>query len=230
VVNKSLEWNHKLFDDKEPADGGVHLVAQHRNPEYDKYCNKLDKSSLFFQYLYTTVPSVFGKSKGLREDEITQDVLDEIAATRRCRHLSTYNQVATLLSISQTSRLGALEYLRNTVSTGVWPIYRSGGPLYRARPLNTWRQQYQNCQNIEKVPERPDMLVPTICATLDLVVYWLHTASGYPKEILNHATYQMSPTLGNIVIPFFNRIGIEWHSLWATKRAERSFVLTALGM
>lgn len=89
--------------------------------------------------------------------------LSEIAETRRYGHLSTYNQVATLLSTSQTSRLTALEFLRKIISNGAWPIYRSGGPLYRTRPLNSWRQQYQHCQNFEKVLERPNKVIPTIC-------------------------------------------------------------------
>jgi hypothetical protein len=42
------------------------------------------------------------------------------------------------------------------------------------------------------------------------MVYRLHTASGYPREVLNYTFYQMKPSLrGEAVIPIFNRIGIE---------------------
>lgn len=149
VINKSLEWAHDLFDDKEP-EAHENSIARYDNNEYKKHCNGLDQSSLFFQYLYAIVPSVSGKSKGLREDLLTQDVLDEIVATQRCRQLSTYTQVATLLSTCQTSRLAALDYLRKVIPNVAWPLYRGAGPMYKPRPLNTWKQQYQN---VEIVPE-----------------------------------------------------------------------------
>jgi len=218
VINKSLQWNHDLFDDKEP-DNHKHSITQYHNREYNNYCHDLNQSSLFFQYLYPIAPSVYGKSTGLQKDEPTQDVLDEIVATKRCRQLSTYTQVATLLSTCQTSRITALAYLEKMIYNAAYPVYRGAGPMHRPRPLSTWKQQYQN---IETVPEQVDSLVPTICGTLDLVIYRLHTASGYPKEVLKHVLYQMTPCLrGEAVIPIFNRVGIEWHPLWATPKGRK---------
>ena len=219
IINKSLEWTDHLFG-KEPKSWDDSRAGI-RNFEYRKYSrDHLGPSSSFFQYLYATVPSVYGKSKGLREDMLAQDMLDEIAATQRCRQLSTYTQVTTLLSICQTSRLAALDYLRKMIPIAAWPLHRSGGPMYRPRPLNTWKQQYQT---IETVPEGPEKLIPTICGTLDLVVYRLHTASGYPMEILNHAYYQMVPYYDyeSHLVPSFDRIGIEWHPLWATPEGRK---------
>ena len=180
--------------------------------------HNLKESSLFFQQLYATVPSVYGKSKGLREDILTQVVLDKIAETQHCRQLSTYTQVTTLLMTCQTSRLAALDYLYKMIPNGAWPLYHSAGPMYRTRPLNTWKQQ---CQNIEAVLERYDKPIPTICGTLDLAVFRLHTTSGYPKEILNHVFHQLTPGLGRAVIPSFDRIGIEWDPLWATPKGRK---------
>jgi len=115
-----------------------------------------------------------------------------------------------------------MDYLRKMIPIAAWPLYRGAGPMYRPRPLNTWKQQYQNAETAPA--EKADKLTPTICGTLDLVVYRLHTASGYPKEILNHAYYQMSPCLGgDPAIPRFDRVGIEWHPLWATSEGRKEF-------
>ncbi len=218
IINESLEWIHKLFDDKEP-EWIKNNSATFSDPEYGKYYNGLARSSPFFQDLYATVPSVYGSSKGPQQDQLTQDVLDEIAAIQRCRQLSTYTQVTTLLSTSQISRLVALDYLQKMISIAAFPLYRGGGPMYKPRPLNIWKQQYQN---IESVPETRDALIPTICGTLDLVVFRLHNASGYPKEILKHGPHQMTPGAWNpAVIPSFDRIGIEWHPLWGTPQGRK---------
>jgi hypothetical protein len=208
----------------------THSLTQYHHDDYQKYCYGLGIGSIFFQYLYAIVPSVFGNSKGgLQKDELTPDVLDEIDMTRRCRQLSAYTQVATLLSTCQTSRLTALDYLKKMIFDGAWPIYRSGGPLYRTRPLQTWKQQYQQCQNFEVVLQEADKLLPTICGPLDLVVYRLHTTSGYPKETLKHTNYQMAPSLCQTAIPFFDRIGIEWHPLWATTEGRKELCASDIG-
>jgi hypothetical protein len=229
IVNKSLEWTHDLFDGREP-DNHENIMAGVNNKEYKEHRIGLDQSSLFFESLYAIVPSVFGKDRrsSCREDVLAQDVLDEIADTQRCRQLSTYTQVATLLMVCQTSRLAALEYLRRTVSDFLWgwPLYRGAGPIHRVRPLSTWKQQYQNN---DIAPRSVDKLIPTICSTLDLVVYRLHTALGHPKEILKHAYYQMEPCMAGLaVIPEFNRIGIEWHSLWATPEGRKELCEDAI--
>ena len=210
LVKKSLEWTHSLFGDKEPGDS-ENQIAQYDHPEYNDYCLKIGdsqgQSSMFFHYLYTSVPSVYGKSKGPQENELTQDVLDEIAATRRCRNLSTYSQVSTLLMTCQTSRVAALDYLRKMIPNGAWPLFRGAGPMYRPRTLSTWKQQYES---IGMCPDNPDRLVPTMCGPMDLVVYRLHTSSGYPKDILKHAYYQMKSHYYADSFPSYDRIGIEW--------------------
>lgn len=159
-------------------------------------------------------------TSGSQKDVLTQDVLDEIAETRRCRQLSTYTQVATLLSTCQTSRLTALEYLHKMSLVDGYQLFRSAGPMYKPRPLDTWKQQYQY---IETVPEGVDQLLPTFAGSLDLVVFRLHTASGYPTETLQHACFQMRPCWNdNIdILPRFSRIGIEWHPLWATQEGRK---------
>jgi hypothetical protein len=129
IIKKSLQWAHDLFDDKEP-DNRENSVAQWDNHEYRDYCYDLDQSSQFFQYLYAIVPSVYGSSKRLPGEVLTQDVLDEIVATQRCRQLSTYTQVATVLLTCQISRLVALDYLRKMISDVAWPLYRGSGPMY----------------------------------------------------------------------------------------------------
>jgi len=66
-------------------------------------------------------------------------------------------------------------------------------------------------------PEEVDKLVPRIYGPLDLVVFRLHNASGYPKEVLKHVFYQLLNSAGREAsIPAFRRIGIEWHPLWDT--------------
>lgn len=130
IVNKSLQWNQDLFGGIEP-DSSKNLIAEIRNPGYRKHCKDLDETTLFFKSLYTTVPSVYGQSRVPPEHELPQDVMDEIDDKKRCRQLSTYTQIATLLSICQTSRLAALDHLQK-MKPNIWfPLYRSAGHLYR---------------------------------------------------------------------------------------------------
>jgi hypothetical protein len=84
-----------------------------------------------------------------------------------------------------------------------------------ASPTNL-RQQYGVDGSVNIIVEAPERVLPTICGALDLVVYRFHTRYGHPKEILKHASYQMQPYHDITVIPWFNRIGIEWHPSWAT--------------
>ena len=91
-------------------------------------------------------------------------------------------------------------------------------PYHRPRPLTIWKQNYKDDV---VVPDTVDKLVPTIYGTLDLVIFRLHTASGYPKEILHHAYYQMTPWGSDDGISAFDRIGIEWNPLWATTEGRK---------
>lgn len=68
--------------------------------------------SPFFRYLLTTVPAVVEQSGPAGNEESETDLADEIAYTSRCRQLSTYFQIATLLSLCRLSRMIALRYIR----------------------------------------------------------------------------------------------------------------------
>jgi len=129
IIKESLQWTHDLFNDREPT-VREYNYGNWSHEGFVRFCESLNQSSQFFKYLYTIVPSVYGKSRE-GQDELTQEIRTEIASTRRCRQLSTYSQVATLLSTCQTSRLAALDYLSKMVPNGSLPIYRGSGPLYR---------------------------------------------------------------------------------------------------
>ena len=274
VINKTLEWSHKLYNDRTPnAETSEYNYARYDNNEYDQHCRDLDQSSEYFQYLYQIVPSIWGHSKGPQEDTLKSKMLDEIAATRRCRQLSTYSQVATLLSVSQTSRLVALDYLEKMNPDLAWPLFRGAGAIYRPRPLEIWRKQYkatdtslkgakgilpgicglfnhlenmisrkslhffsgagirnkshymetrrQQYKNNEIVLEEAERIVPRICGALDLVVFRLHNTLGHPKDTLSFWR-QMRPCINTQpVLAPFDRIGIEWHPLWATTEGRK---------
>jgi len=136
TINKTLELTYELFGDREPdmKESILRRFVYSGNMEDIEYLNSLDNSTPFFQKLHTVVPSVYGKSKNKSENLLSHDVLKEVAETQRCRQLSTYTQVTTLLSTCQTSRISALEYLRNMVPIVAWPLFRGLGPLYRYVP------------------------------------------------------------------------------------------------
>lgn len=239
VIKESLDNVHKFFGDREPTLVDT-IDVRNESEEYRKYSDEQESPETrvtpFFQHLYTVVPSLWGRSgRPAPLDEVdmpAQEVLEEIAKTRCCRQLSTYTQVTTLLSTCRVSRLTAFKYLHERYFDGVWDLYRSVGPTSRPRPLSTWKEQYKT---LEKAPERIEegdgKLIPTICGTLDLVVLRLHTASGHPTSLLRNSSYQFMP-YGNVYdqsIPVFNRIAIEWHSLWATPEGRKEFSDEAVG-
>jgi hypothetical protein len=200
------------------------MSARAKNEDYQQFCvDARDGSSPLFQHLYLIVPSVLGQSiesaPADEEDKVALMMLDEIAETYRCRQLPTYTQVMTLLMTYRTSRPGALDYLHKM--PGAWPLYRGVGPISRPRPLSVWNQQYENIKTAPDGTETREVL--KICATLDLVVFRLHNASGYPLPV-NH-TYQLSPinTRGVPSLFEYNRIGIEWNSLWSTLEGRKEF-------
>jgi hypothetical protein len=74
--------------------------SRQEHPEFRRRAGMIkEESSAFFRQLLTTVPAVLGRSGSDGDEEQQCDQVDEIAYTRRCRQLSTYYQVATLLSI-----------------------------------------------------------------------------------------------------------------------------------
>jgi hypothetical protein len=89
------------------------------------------------------VPAVFG----LNDNKEPQPHLaDEIAETYRCRQLSTYTQITTLLSVCRLSRNVVQRYIHDNCKHS-WPIHRSMGPLYRPRPMDVWEIQYGGDKN-----------------------------------------------------------------------------------
>lgn len=180
---------------------------------------------LFFQSFLPVVPSVWGAAGPGDQDgdgEVTEEVDEEMAYTRRCRQLSTYTQVTVLLETCRVSRDVALEYVHK-YSPWLWHVYRSKGLLHRPRPLHVWEAQYH-----DENSNGPDYglphtsLVPTIRSPLDLVVLRMHDSHGRATPMLRQGAYQFPPESVAIpgVLSWFNRVGIEWHPRWADERDE----------
>ncbi|KAJ4394903.1 hypothetical protein N0V93_004123 [Gnomoniopsis smithogilvyi] len=174
------------------------------------------RRGVFFQKLLPVTPSVWGEAgpAGERADSgLAERFTEELEYTRRCRQLSTYTQVTTLLSTCHLSRTVALEYAQEYLLS----IYRSKGLLYRPRSLNLWEAQYLGNRE-------PDFdtyhfnLVPVIRQQQDLVVLRLHDVHGRATPLLHDGLYQFSPEshVHGGVFPWIERVGIEWHPRWAT--------------
>lgn len=175
-------------------------------------------SSLFFRKLLTTVPAVFGHSDSHKSREMEDELANEIANTNRCRQLSTYYQITTLLSLCRLSRSIAQCYIQNNRRCS-WPIRRSMGPLYRPRPIDVWEAQYSDDKNpaVLRSCESWQLLQPQI-HTLDLVVFRLHNSKGQATSLLKHAPWQyfVEHTSDEGTFACFDRVGIEWHPSWGT--------------
>lgn len=179
---------------------------------------KKNDSSAFFRHLLTTVPAAFGAS-GPDSEQLQHAQADEIAYTRRCRQLSTYTQITTLLSTCRLSRYVAQQRIRDRKCT--WPIYRSMGALYRTRPMDVWEAQYSD----GKAPPIPhgvdgctwEPLAPRI-HSLDLVVLRLHDSHGFATPLLRQAPWQhfIETSMHGETYGCFDRIALEWHPFWAT--------------
>lgn len=196
-----------------------------------------DYSGAFFRRLFTTVPAIFGRGGSAThaggahrlKQQLTGDLVDEIAYARRCRQLSTYRQMATLLSTCRLSRLVAQQRIYDDRNIS-WPVHRSLGPHYRPRPLDVWKNQYSDDV---KIPRRlspggddeeegeVQQFVPRIHA-LDLVVLRLHDHHGRPTPLLRQAAWQYvieaSASYG-VIFGCFDGVGIEWHPSVAELRS-----------
>lgn len=190
-----------------------------RNLEEHQFEGSRSHSGRFFQKLFPVTPSVYGAAGPANEHGDSQGaihVAEEVAHTRRCRDLSTYTQVTTLLSTYRLSRSVALEYIHKFYPYSWW-MYRSKGLNFRPRPLGLWEAQYLDCSE-------PDLgsphfnLVPVIRTPLDLVVLRLHDQHGRATPLLHESLYQLSPDacVHGIIFPWFDRVAIEWHPRWAT--------------
>lgn len=223
---RMAQW-HKFDRMPETHDAVYH--ARQGHPRFSKRTKtKTDESGPFFRQLLTTVPAVFGRPEPDDEDGadgqrgskrmLAYDQADEIAYTRRCRQLSTYTQISTLLSTCRLSRLLAQKHIRDD-SKCSWPIHRSMGPLYRPRPMDVWDAQYVGDKTplVIRSSDRAEVLAPRIHA-LDLVVFRLHDTNGRATPLLRQAAWQygVETPFHDTTFACFDRVGIEWHPSWAT--------------
>jgi hypothetical protein len=172
------------------------------------------ESSPFFRHLLTTVPAVFGLNDN---KDLQPHLADEIAETYRCRQLSTYTQMTTLLSVCWLSRNVAKRYIQDNCKYS-WPIHRSMGPLYRPRPMDVWEIQYGGEKNPPVATKNDWQLLAPQIHTLDLVVFRLHDSQGRATPLLRHAPWQywIEQPMHGYTFACFDRIGIEWHASWNT--------------
>ncbi|KAF2009129.1 hypothetical protein BU24DRAFT_429052 [Aaosphaeria arxii CBS 175.79] len=217
------QW-HKF--DSIPETSEDVFEARDHNPGFLERVNitKSGVSGPFFRYLYTTVPAVFGR---LGSDDRTLgheienckrqegDLADEIAYTRRCRQLSTYYQITTLLSICRLSRCIANKYIRDNRKCS-WSVHRSMGPLHRPRPMEVWEAQYSGGK-FPSISGRKQVLRPRM-HTLDLIVFRLHDSQGRATPLLRQAAWQyyIEFYMHGKTFGCFDRVGIEWHPSWGT--------------
>ncbi|KAF2997911.1 hypothetical protein E8E13_004679 [Curvularia kusanoi] len=211
------------FDRMPETDSDVYYSRQF-NPEFQKRSEAAQESSAFFRFLLTTVPAAIGQSESIRSGNLESELADEIAYTNRCRRLSTYSQIATLLSLCRLSRSIALRYIQANRKCS-WPIRRSKGSLYRPRSMEEWETQYNANMNSSS-PSTPEvslrhsswqLLRPRI-HTLDLVVLRLHNSQGQATSLLKHGPWQywIEQTMHRTTFGCFDRIALEWHPSWGS--------------
>lgn len=185
--------------------------------------NRHEYSGAFFRRLFTTVPAVFGRD-GESDSAAAASADDgEVAYLRRCRQVSTYTQMATLLSVCRLSRLVAQRRIYDEEKIS-WPIHRSLGPHYRPRPIQAWKDQYSDDKdddnNVKDKEKEVQPLVPRIHA-VDLVILRVHDRHGQPTPLLRHAAWQYGIEAFlcyGITFACFNSVGIEWHPSFAEPR------------
>ncbi|EPE30154.1 hypothetical protein GLAREA_12877 [Glarea lozoyensis ATCC 20868] len=189
-----------------------------------------DFSTPYFEDLYPIVPSVLGRAESadlLFDHENAKEIID----VRRCRQLSTYTQITSLLSTCTSSRRSTLRWLNRTVPGGQWRLFRGEGAMCRPRPLSIWKSQYQ--ASGVTPPERQiraEELGLGIFAASDLIIFRLHTASGHPTTTLKHSFFQLHVEWPKVptMLPNFKRVGIEWNPVWATESGWDAFYLDAV--
>jgi hypothetical protein len=190
-IRDSIRMTQWYKFDRMPETSSDVFYTRRENPEFDRRASaNKHESSLFFPFFLTIVPAVFGRSGSDDSEELQCDLADEIAYTYRCRKLSTYYQIATLLSLCRLSRHIAKRYTQNNHKCS-WPIRRSMGSLYRPRPMDFWELQHSGNTNPPVSRHHRDwqLLRPRI-HTLDLVVFRLHDSQGRATPLLRHAPWQ----------------------------------------
>jgi hypothetical protein len=240
MIRQALRIFRNGYRNQEPKTESERIGYDFNQGQTELNLFLLDKSYLhdtttpYFKSLHLAVPSVWGQSEGpdpLGADQVlSQDMLDEIAETQRCRRLSTYTQVATMLSTCRLSRLVAQRYLYNMTANKTATLHRGLGPLYKPRHSDIWNQDYSGSEEVAWLT--PQEIPITICPALDLVVFRLWNASGRPTPTLDHAFYQLSseisPQTLERPLPAFARVGIEWHPKWSSSNIQELFCMDAL--
>ena len=218
-IRDSIRMTQWYRFDRMPETHSDVLHSRQLNPEFNRRANAgRRESSPFFRHLLTTVPAVFGRSQSDDSEGLGSDLADEIGYTSRCRQLSTYYQIATLLSLCRSSRHIAQRYIRNNRKCS-WPIRRSMGSLYRPRPMDIWEAQYSgdNSPPVSESHSSWQLLRPRI-HTLDLVVFRLHDSNGRATSLLKHAPWQywIEQAMHGTTFACFDRVGLEWHPSWGS--------------
>ncbi|KAJ4415011.1 hypothetical protein N0V82_007593 [Gnomoniopsis sp. IMI 355080] len=229
-IHEALRFTHERCPDGNLPDNYVdlgRLKMAHEQWELSRdhkhYRWHYDRpTGLFFQYLVPVPPSVYGAA-GPTEEEGAGDppkwVAEELAYTRRCRELSIYTRVTTLLSTCSLSRSVACEYIQEYYPK-YYPhdidIYRSNGRLYRPRSLDVWEAQYADKHSEPEYGHHSDLL-PGVRAPLDLVVLRLHDRHGRATPLLEEGLYQFSLDKWKqaCILSGFLRVAIEWNPRWA---------------
>jgi hypothetical protein len=217
-------WLSSWGGDRSPKESEIYWDYVYEKKHRD------DFSTPHFEELYPIVPSVWGRAgpKGL---VIDQDRTKEVIDVRRCRQLSTYTQIASLLSTCTSSRRSTLRWLNRTVPEGQWRFFRGEGLMCRPRSMSVWKSQYQTPGITPPEKQmRAEELVPGPYAATDLTIFRLHTASGHPTTTLKHSFYQLHVEWPHMpsLLPKFKRAGIEWNPVWATEGGPDAFYLDAV--
>lgn len=232
-VRDSIRMTQRYKFVRIPETGDDVFSNRQSSPEYNKRIKtKKEESGPFFRRLFTTVPAAFGLSGpdhgalllGQNDsDHLQRFQADEITYTRRCRQLSTYTQITTLLSTCQLSRYVAQQRIWNDRKCS-WPIHRSFGAPCRPRTMDTWQAQYgdEKALSVFKDNRCMEVLAPRI-HTLDLVVFRLHDSHGRATPLLRQAPWQyhIEAACHGTTFGCYDRIGFEWHPSWATAGGRR---------
>ncbi|KZM28008.1 hypothetical protein ST47_g824 [Ascochyta rabiei] len=218
-IRDSIRMTKWYQFDRIPETHSDVFYARQENPEFNRRANKSkQESSPFFRFLLTTVPAVLGRSGSNNSEAVQPNLVNEITYTNRCRQLSTYTQITTLLSVCRLSRNIAKRYVQDNRKCS-WPIRRSMGPPYRPRPIDDWERQYSGNRDppVAKKHSCWQLLTPRI-HTLDLVIFRLHDNKGRATPLLRHAPWQywIEQATHGTTFACFDRIGVEWHPSWGT--------------
>lgn len=218
-IRDSIRMTQGYRFDRMPETHSDVADIRRENPEFLRRANAdTQESSPFFRHLLTTVPAVFGQSELDDSKELQSELADEIAYTYRCRQLSTYYLITTLLSLCRLSRNIAKRYIRDNRKCS-WRIRRSMGSLYRPRPMDVWEAQYSGDKSPPASRDHSSwqLLRPGV-HTLDLVVFRLHDSQGRATPLLRHAPWQywIERAMHGTTFACFDRVGLEWHPSWGT--------------